>query len=439
MRISVFGMGYVGCTTAACLAGMGHEVIGVEPNPMKVERINQGASPVVEKGLDEAIRSAVSARRLVATEDWRSAVHGTEVAMISVGTPSRENGSLDVTYLRRVCEQIGEALADRPKGYFTTVVRSTVLPGTVESAVIPTLERRSGRRPGVDFGVCMNPEFLREGTSIEDFHNPPKTVIGQMDERSGDALVELYRGLPGPVVRTPLRVAEMVKYVDNAFHALKVAFANEIGNVCKPLGIDSHSVMGIFCLDTKLNLSPYYLKPGFAFGGSCLPKDLRALNHEARAHDLELPLLGSILESNRRQVARVASKLTEFKGRGIGFLGLSFKAGTDDLRESPLVELVEFALGKGFRIGIYDRHVAVARLTGSNKEFIEKQIPHIASLLVPSAEQLVRGSEVLVIGNRNPEYRPVIESFGAGKILVDLVRLFDAPPPGVREYYGVGW
>lgn len=438
MRISIFGLGYVGCVSGACFAEMGHEVIGVEPNPVKVGLINDARSPIVETGIEALMEKAVRSGAFRATEDWQQAIAGTDLAIVCVGTPSSGNGSLDLRFVRRVCEQIGQALKDRVD-YFTVVIRSTVLPGTVQETVIPILEQHSGKRAGADFGVCMNPEFLREGSSIHDFHNPPKTVIGELDARSGQALVALYKPLPGPVVRVPIRVAEMVKYVDNNFHALKVTFANEIGNLCKAFSIDSHRVMEIFCLDTKLNLSPYYLKPGFAFGGSCLPKDLRAVQHEAKKHDLELPLLSSLLPSNRLQVERVIKKLMEFKGRRLGFLGMSFKGGTDDLRESPIVELIETLIGKGFDLRIYDRHVSLARLTGANKEYIEKGIPHISKLMAATTEELMANSDVIVVGNRDEKFREVLQSATAQQAIVDLVRIVDTPPANAGSYYGICW
>ena len=378
MNISIFGLGYVGCVSGACLAKLGHRVIGVEPNQTKVDLLNSGKSPIVEEGLEDLIVETTQSGKFSATADWKSAVAETELAIICVGTPSRSNGSIDLKFVERVCEQVGQALAGK-KDYFTVVIRSTVLPGSVENVMQPILEKYSGKKAGADFGVCMNPEFLREGTAIDDFHHPPKTVIGELNPQSGELLAQLYAGLPGPMVRVPIRVAEMVKYVDNTFHALKVTFANEVGNLSKELGVDSHRVMDIFCQDTKLNLSPYYLKPGFAFGGSCLPKDLRAITSEARILDVATPLLGSILESNRLQAQKVTKKLLEFKGKWLGFLGFSFKGGTDDLRESPIVEVIEAMLGKGFDIKIYDRHVSIAKLMGANKEYIQREIPHIST------------------------------------------------------------
>lgn len=429
-------MGYVGCVSGACLASLGHRVIGVEPNRTKVDLINSGKSPIVEAELPELLEAGVKSGRYRATDDWRTAIAESELAMVCVGTPSRSNGSIDLGYVRRVCEQIGQALRGR-KDFFTVVIRSTIVPGSVEGILIPILERESGLKAGTDFGVCMNPEFLRESTSVKDFHQPPKTVIGELTPRSGEMLAALYAGLPGPHIRTSIRVAEMVKYVDNSFHALKVTFANEIGALCKEINVDSHQVMEIFCQDTKLNLSPYYLKPGFAFGGSCLPKDLRALNHEARTLDLDLPMLRSILESNKAQIGKVVRKLAEFKGRKLGFLGLSFKGGTDDLRESPIVEVIESMIGKGFEVGIYDRHVSMARLMGANKDYIEKEIPHISKLMCGSIDELMQESDVVVVSNRSPEFAPAVERARAGQIIVDLVRTMKASSNG--NYYGWCW
>ncbi|MCJ7646138.1 nucleotide sugar dehydrogenase, partial [bacterium] len=288
MRISVFGLGYVGCVSAACLARDGHKVMGVDINQNKVDIINSGRSPVVEKDIDEIIKEVVKSQKLIATTDVKEAVGNSEISMICVGTPSNDNGSLDLKYVKRVCVEIGTGLREKDE-YHVVVVRSTMLPSSVEEELIPILEKTSGKKAGVDFGVCMNPEFMREGSSVYDFYHPPMTVIGELDKRSGGIVEEIYANIDAPVVRTAIRVAEMIKYVSNAFHGLKVCFANEIGNICKKLGIDSHEVMEIFCMDKKLSLSPYYLKPGFAFGGSCLPKDLRALLYRGRREDLRLP------------------------------------------------------------------------------------------------------------------------------------------------------
>jgi GDP-mannose 6-dehydrogenase len=438
IRISIFGMGYVGCVSGACLASLGHRVIGVEPNQTKVDLINSGKSPIVENDIADLIAAGVRSGLYRATNDWKAAIADSDLALVCVGTPSRPNGSIDLSYVQRVCEQIGQSLRDR-KSFFTVVIRSTIVPGSVEEILIPILERSSGLKAGSDFGVCMNPEFLREGTSVKDFHEPPKTVIGELTPKSGELLSKLYEGLPGPKIRTTIRVAEMVKYVDNAFHALKVTFANEIGGLCKQLKVDSHEVMAIFCQDTKLNLSPYYLKPGFAFGGSCLPKDLRALTHEAHALDLELPLLTSILESNELQVARIVKKLTEFKGRSLGFLGLSFKGGTDDLRESPIVDVIEAMLGKGYSVRIYDRHVSLARLMGANKEYIEKEIPHISQLMCATVDEVMQSCDVIVVSNRSPEFVDVVAKSTANQTVIDLVRINEKTPNGAGKYYGIYW
>ncbi|MGH9644343.1 MAG: nucleotide sugar dehydrogenase [Terriglobales bacterium] len=438
MKISIFGMGYVGCVSAACFADLGHTVLAVEPNETKVQLINEGKSPIIEALLDELIAKNVANGRFHASTDCQSAVRDSEIAIVCVGTPSQENGDIDLTYVVRVCEEIGQALATR-SDYFTVVIRSTVIPGTMHTTVVPTLEKASGKKAGVAFGVCMNPEFLREGTSVEDFYHPPKTVIGELDSKSGEKLAELYKGFPGPHVRTSLGVAELVKYADNAFHAVKVTFANEMGNIAQAMGVDSHKLMEIFCLDTKLNLSPYYLKPGFAFGGSCLPKDLRSLTYLAKRRDVPAPLLNSLLESNSNQVKKAVKKLMTFKQHSLGFLGLTFKEGTDDLRESPIVELVETMLGKGYKIRIHDSNVSLAKLMGANKRYIEKEIPHISELLCSSAEELVEQSDVLVLASKDKSYAQVLQNVNGNKHIVDLVRLFSPEQHPRSEYYGICW
>ena len=438
MRISIFGMGYVGCVSGACFAQMGHKVLGVEPNQLKVDLINSGKSPIVETGLDALIAEVVQSGAFWATSDAGRALKETDLALVCVGTPNRANGSIDLRYVKRVCEQIGEGLRER-SNFFTVAIRSTVVPGTIENLVLPTIEQASGKKVGKDFGLCMHPEFLREGTSIHDFYYPPKTVIGEYDKCSGDPLVKLYESVPGPVIRTSLRVAEMVKYADNCFHALKVTFANEIGSICKEAGIDSHKVMEIFCQDTKLNLSASYLKPGFAFGGSCLPKDLKALIYEAKARDVAVPMLNSILESNNRQIQRLVDKLVTYKGRSIGFLGLSFKGGTDDLRSSPIVDVVEAMLGKGFDIRIYDEHVSIARLMGANKEYIEKEIPHISKHMCGSAAEVVEKSDVVVVAHRDEKFLQALDKVQDGRVIVDVARVSDRQQWDGSEYYGICW
>ena len=436
MKLSVFGLGYVGCVSAACFAKEGHEVTGVDVNATKVEIINRGESPIVESGLGELIKEVVDARRLRATANTFEAIQDTEVSLVCVGTPSNANGSLDLTSVERVCQEIGAALKARPARH-TVVIRSTMLPGTIESVVVPTLEEYSGKKAGEDFGVCINPEFLREGTSLKDFYAPPFTLIGADSETSASSVRALYSRIDAPLFVSAVKAAEMVKYVCNCFHALKVSFANEIGNVCKSLNIDSHEVMDIFCQDTKLNLSAYYLKPGFAFGGSCLPKDLRAINYKAKQLDVEAPLLSAILESNRLQVARAVEMVVRTGKKRVGVLGFSFKAGTDDLRESPMVTLIETLIGKGFQLAIYDRHVLLARLFGANKEYIEREIPHISQLMRAGIEEVLESSDVIIVGNKAEEFRAIESRLRGDQQVIDLVRLFDKTSDG--SYQGICW
>jgi len=431
------GLGYVGAVSAGCLAADGHTVVGVDPHSAKVNLINEGISPIVEKDIGEIIRTQVERRTLSATSDTARAVCETEMSLICVGTPSQLNGSLDLRFVRKVCEEIGAAI--RAKNSFHVVVaRSTMLPGTMRDVVIPTLEEYSGKKAGIDFGVCNNPEFLREGTAVWDYRNPPKTVIGETDIRSGDLLIKLYEGIDAPLIRTDVETAEMVKYTDNVWHALKVTFANEIGNLCKAVSIDGHKVMEIFCKDTKLNLSPYYMKPGFAFGGSCLPKDVRALTYKARSLDLDLPVLNAILPSNARQVEKGIRMIVEKGHRKVGILGFSFKAGTDDLRESPLVEVIEYLLGKGYDLRLYDRNVSLAALTGANRDYILNHIPHISRLMVESMDEVLAFAETVVIGNGAPEFRDVRKHRRHGQVVVDLVRVVNERST-TGEYDGICW
>ena len=368
MRITIFGLGYVGCISAACFAKEGHEVFGVDINKEKVDIINAGQSPIIEPGLEDCIKEAVESGKLTATTDVRNAVLKSEISLVCVGTPGSKNGNINLDYIYRVAEQVGDILKDSDN-YHVFVIRSTVLPGTHEKC-LSIIAERSGKTPGIDFGACSNPEFLREGAALKDFYNPPYTVVGEMDKKSGDYLEEIYKGIDAPMIRTNVKVAELVKYANNAFHAVKVAFGNEIGTICKAEGVDSHKLMEIFCLDKKLNLSPYYLKPGFAFGGSCLPKDVRALTYQGRENDLDLPLLNSIMNSNDQHIRRSVETVLSYEKKRIGILGLSFKANTDDLRESPMVDIVETLLGKGCNIRIYDHNVNLAKLFGANKEYI---------------------------------------------------------------------
>jgi GDP-mannose 6-dehydrogenase len=438
MKVSVFGLGYVGSVSAASLAADGHEVVGVDVNADKVASVNAGRSPIVEPGLGDLLSRGVAQGRLRATISTEDAIRSSEVSLLCVGTPSRRNGSLDLAYLERVCQQIGAALRDQP-AYHVVVVRSTVLPGTTHEVVIPALERESGKTYGDGFGVSVNPEFLREGTALGDFRRPPLTVVGHNHAADASGTIALYQAIDAPLVSTSIRVAEMMKYTSNTWHALKVCFANEIGNLCKKVGVDSHEVMDIFCRDEKLNLSPYYLKPGFAFGGSCLPKDVRALQYHAKEVDVEMPLIQSILPSNRLQIQHAIDEILDTGKHNVGLLGFSFKAGTDDLRESPIVILAEALLGKGRRLRIYDKNVSLARLVGANKDYIEKQIPHLSSLLCDSVNDVIDGSDVIVVGNAAPEFTQGVTACRPGQIIIDLVRLPLSGSLVAADYRGICW
>jgi GDP-mannose 6-dehydrogenase len=419
LKVSIFGLGYVGAVSAGCLAQEGHIVIGVDRARTKVELINAGQSPIIEAEIGEIIAAGIRAGRLCAMHDSVQAIRDTDLSFVCVGTPSQVNGNLDLTYIRRVCEEIGVALRSKAARH-TIVIRSTILPGTMRRVVIPILEEYSGKEAGIGFGVCNNPEFLREGSAVMDFKFPAKTIIGELDEASGDMLTALYAKVDAPLIRTDLETAEMVKYIDNSWHALKIVFANEIGNLCKSLAVDGHRAMEIFCLDKKLNISAAYLSPGFAFGGSCLPKDLRALAYMAKLRDLELPILSSILRSNELQVIRGLQLIMEKGNTRIGVLGFSFKAGTDDLRESPMIEVIERLAGKGYDLRIYDKNVQMAKLVGANRDFILNHIPHVSRLMVDDIDAVLKHAETIVIGNKDPDFRSIPEQLHDGQCLVDL-------------------
>ena len=436
--VSVFGLGYVGCVSAACFAEEKFLVTGVDVSKSKVDMINAGKATIVENGIQELVAAMVAEKRLRATTDVVEAVKASTISLVCVGTPSRANGSIDLTYIERVCEQIGAAIAQKGT-HHVVVIRSTVLPGTIEGTVIPALERGSGKKIGDAFGVCSNPEFLREGSSIKDFHEPPFTLIGASDPKSGEALKALYAGIEAPIHVVALKVAETVKYACNCFHGLKVAFSNEIGNICKALAIDSHEVMKIFVEDRKLNVSPAYLRPGFAFGGSCLGKDLRAITYKAKQVDVATPLLSSVLESNRLQIQRAVDMILATKSKKVGILGMSFKAGTDDLRESPVVTLIEQLLGKGVQIAIYDRDVSSASIIGANREYIEREIPHIWTLMKDTVAGVLEASDVVVIGNGSKEFRDVSGKLRQGQMVVDLVRAFGPRVSDGQSYEGICW
>jgi GDP-mannose 6-dehydrogenase len=438
MKVSVFGLGYVGSVSAAAFAADGHEVVGVDVNPDKVAAVNAGRSPIVEPGLEQLLDQGVAQERLRATTSTADAVNATDMSLICVGTPSRKNGSLDLSYLVRVCEQIGDVLRHK-EDYHVVVVRSTVLPGTTHGQVIPALEAHSGKKYGEGFGVAVNPEFLREGTAIKDFRNPPLTLVGHNHAADAAPAVALYQNVEAPLVNTSIRVAEMMKYTSNTWHAVKVVFANEIGNLCKRVGVDSHEVMEIFCRDEKLNLSPYYLKPGFAFGGSCLPKDVRALQYRAKEVDLDLPMISSVLNSNHLQVQHAIERIVDTGRKKVGLFGFSFKAGTDDLRESPMVILAEALLGKGYQLCIYDRNVSLARLVGANKTYINEQIPHLSQHLCESLDDVIANSEVIVVGNAAPEFSDAVTRCRADQIVIDLVRIPLDFSKVQAQYDGICW
>jgi GDP-mannose 6-dehydrogenase len=433
MKISVFGLGYVGCVTAGCLAQNGHDVIGVDVNSAKVRTINDGKSPIVEAEIEQIIDAAVVDKQLSATISTEEAVLNTDVSLICVGTPSNGNGSLDLRSVEICSKEIGTAL-NKKSGFHAVAVRSTVMPGSTRDVIAPILEKYSQKKSGIDFGVCTNPEFLREGTSVADFLDPPFTLIGCREKRVIEIMSELYSFIQAPLVETDTEVAEIVKYVNNGFHALKVCFANEIGNVCKAVGIDSHEVMRIFCQDHKLNISSNYLKPGFAFGGSCLPKDLKAVTYLAKSKDVHTPVLNAILPSNNQQLKNAIDIIAGLGKKPIGIYGLSFKSGTDDLRESPMVVLAEYLIGKGYDLRIYDRNVSLATIFGANREFIEREIPHIQRLLTDCLDEFLRFADIVVVG-----HRPCPEDFSKleGKTIVDLVRM--TSDRRREAYYGLCW
>ncbi len=435
MNISIFGLGYVGCVSLGCLAKSGHNIIGVDINKTKIDQVNSGKATIIEKGIDEIMDEVHKAGRIRAVMDTAEAVQNSELSIIAVGTPSTENGHLDLRYIFNVTERIGEALKEKEK-FHIIAVRSTIMPGTCDK-MADILENVSGKKRNADFAIVDNPEFLREGSAVKDYNNPAITLIGSDNKEAAGVVAELYRDLPGEIIIADLRVAEIIKYVNNSFHALKISFANEIGNICSEIGIDSHKVMDIFTKDTQLNISPYYFKPGFAYGGSCLPKDLKGL--QTMSHDLyiDTPLLNSINRTNDIQIERAVKLIYKYWNRKLGFMGISFKAGTDDLRNSPAVSVIETLLGKACDISIYDRNINLSILTGTNKEYIDSKIPHLSSLLIDDPAELVKKCDVIIVTTAEPEFIEILDRV-EDKIIIDFVRL-DERFIGRENYIGINW
>lgn len=436
MKISIFGLGYVGCVSLGCLAKNGHTVIGVDTSEIKIGQINNGLPTIIEKDIDIMIQEQHEAGRISATSDYVSAIRQTELSIIAVGTPSSHTGHLDLSFIYKVAENFGEALKNK-EDFHVIAIRSTVTPGTAEK-VAKIIEEHSGRKSNIDFAVLVNPEFLREGTAVYDYYHPPLTLIGSHHKKAADKLASIYSSLPAELVITDVNVAEMMKYVNNTFHALKISFANEVGNICTAMNIDSHKVMEIFCMDKVLNISPYYFKPGFAYGGSCLPKDLKGLQTLAHDHYVKAPVIEHIDNTNELQISRAVDKIRNCGKRKIAFLGLSFKAGTDDLRNSPAVAVVEILLGKGYEIQIYDKNVQLSKLTGTNKEYIDRHIPHLSKLMVTDMRELIDYAEVIVVNTRETEYIDALMQAEIDATIIDMVRL----PQPLRvhpKYSGINW
>lgn len=437
MKISILGLGYVGCAEAACLAKMGYSVKGIDINPKKVRLLNSGKSPIMEKNLNKLIKQEVAKKRIKALDNTYEAVIDTDISFICVGTPSHENGNINLDHITNSLKEIGRVIKDKDT-FHTIVIRSTVYPGATEEKFIPILEKTSGKQCDVDFGIGVNPEFLREGTSVEDYFNPPQIIIGSQNDRVIKVLRRLYSGIKAKIIICSYKEAEMIKYACNIYHALKITFANEIGMVSKHLGIDSHKVMKYFCNDKKLNISERYLKPGFAYGGSCLPKDVRAFVYQARLKGIEVPLITALEQSNDYQVKRAFDLIRGLKRRKVGFLGISFKEGTDDLRESPQIRLIKMLIGEGMEVNIYDENVFLAKLLGRNREYIESEIPHIANYIKKNIEQVISSAEVIIIGNKIKKVKEIMNGMKGDKEIVDLVRL-EEDIADIQNYHGICW
>ncbi len=437
MNISIVGLGYVGVVCCACFANEGYNIIGMDIDKVKVDLINDGKAPIVEKDLDEYISKNVKENRLRATTDLKEAIENSDITIISVGTPSKSSGDIDLKYIKEAAKAIGEKIKEKD-AFHVISMRSTVLPGTGKNVVIPIIEEISGKKEGIDFGYVSNPEFLRESSAIYDFYNPPKTVVGTSDKKSASVFKKLYAFLNASYFETDIEIAEMIKYADNSWHAVKVTFANEIGLICKKLGIDSHEVMDIFCADTKLNISAYYLKPGFAFGGSCLPKDVKAITYKAKSLDENVQLLNSLMPSNCYQVERIFySFIKPLKKRKIGILGISFKANTDDLRESPVLELTEILIGKGYEVTVYDKNISLAKEKGANKYLLDNELSHINARLKNDLNKVIENSEILIIGNSDEKFKYIDFLAYKDKIFIDLARI--SSDKSYDNYTGIAW
>ena len=437
MNISIFGLGYVGCVSLGCLAKNGHRVTGVDLNETKINFINEGKSPIVENEIDDIISEQHKLGNISATDNALHAVKNTDVSFICVGTPSTPNGHLDLSAIYRVSEEIGKGIKEK-EGFHVVVIRSTVLPGTNEK-VSKIIKEVSGKEINKEFAVVSNPEFLREGTAVKDYYNPSFTLVGTNNEEAAEKMKQIYEGIESPIIITEIKIAEIIKYINNAFHALKIVFANEIGNICKKQEIDAHKLMDIFCMDTKLNLSPYYLKSGFAYGGSCLPKDLKALKTIAHDYYLECPLLENIERSNELQIKLVYDQLIQFNKEKIGFLGLSFKAGTDDLRNSPIIDIIEQLLGKGFDVKIYDRNVHFSHLLGANREFILEKIPYISKFITNDPNEIIQNADVIIVVNKEEEFKNILNKVPEDKIIYDLVNIDFENKEKMKNYVGIAW
>lgn len=435
MNISIFGLGYVGCVSLGCLAQNGHKVIGVDVNQNKIDLINQGKPTIIEAEIDLIIKEQHAAGSIIATTDSEMAVLNSEISIIAVGTPSSEKGHLNLNYIFTVAEKIGNAISKKDE-FHIVALRSTVMPGTCDK-IADIIEKSSGKKRNEAFAVVDNPEFLREGTAVKDYYNPPLTLIGSDNKEAAAKVARLYEQLPAEIIISDLKVAEIMKYVNNTYHALKISFGNEVGNICSELGIDSHEVMDIFCKDKQLNISPYYFKPGFAYGGSCLPKDLKGL--QTLAHDLyvNVPVIDSIDKTNENQIARATKMIYKYWNRKLGFLGLSFKEGTDDLRNSPAVRVIESLLGKGADITVYDKNVNTTMLTGTNKDYIDARIPHLSKLLNSDLEEVISKSDVLVVNTKEKEFIERLKTID-NKIIIDFVRLGDEFLDK-KNYRGINW